>query len=203
MKVRVGAKTYNIDRLESDTARRQGLRNTSKLPKGYDGVALVYAEPSLVTIDMSEMKYNLTLIFIVEDVVIGKTKVSPTDIEVEYHKPVDCVLELHEDELSNIHIGDSVMWVGEKTDSGKIVTVDDEVHSMKENEMAILDENGHVQGKLQGNERIFSRKDTMRFYELALIAEKTRSSTDFKKLGRAVVRAINKQDNRTKINDHA
>lgn len=60
--------------------------------------------------------------------------------------------------------------------------------------MHVLDENGKVQTNIEGDERIFSRKHTAKLLELAEKAHSSEADNDYKKLGMAMMRMIDKQD---------
>ena len=60
--------------------------------------------------------------------------------------------------------------------------------------MVVLNEDGSIQVKLKGGERIFSRVHTKRIISLAKKAKKSKNDSDYKKLGKAVFTFINKQN---------
>ena len=63
--------------------------------------------------------------------------------------------------------------------------------------MLVLDENGDVQMKLEGGERIFSRISTRKFIKAAVKAFRSDKDTDYIKVGKLVFNELNAQDNRT------
>jgi hypothetical protein len=60
-----------------------------------------------------------------------------------------------------------------------------------EGELHVLDEDGKIQMNVAGNERVFSRIHTKQLYNLAV---KAQEPTDYRRLGRAMVRMITRQN---------
>ncbi len=194
MKVVIGGNDFNIKSFFSDSGRKQGLRGVRKLEKGR-GVALRYKEPAVVTISMREVNIDLGIMFILNNEVKATAIGWNNGDLVKYDGKVDTIIEVNLNELTDIQPGDHVRWIGQKKEDGKIET-GELLNKFSDNVMLILDNDGNVQGKLKGRDRIHSRKDTQALYALCVQAERTRSDVDYKKVGRAMVRIIEKQDSK-------
>jgi uncharacterized membrane protein (UPF0127 family) len=194
-KVQIGPIEFSIKFLYTDTQRRQGVKGMSKLKRN-EGVALLYHAPTLVTITMKDVKYDLGIIFVRDDIVVGVALGTSDGSDIEFNKPVDVVYEVLPNKAMMISIGDEVKLFGKKTKSGKILPANPNI-VIKENTAAVLDEDGNVQHILRGRETVFSRKDTDKLIELAELAETTGDDDDYKKLGKAVMRMLNKQQANT------
>ena len=57
--------------------------------------------------------------------------------------------------------------------------------------MLVLDENGDVQFRLEGGERIFSRISTKKFIKAAIKAYRSDKDSDYKKVGKLVFKELN------------
>lgn len=88
---------------------------------------------------------------------------------------------------SNISIGD------ELDDSG---LTEDEKELVSKSKMLVLDENGDVQMKLWGGERIFSRIKTRQIVKQAIKAYRSDDEQEYIKLGKLVFKELDAQDNR-------
>jgi hypothetical protein len=62
------------------------------------------------------------------------------------------------------------------------------------NEMHVLDSTGKVQMKLKGGERIFSRKNTKTLVNMANRANRTKTDSDYKRLGKKIFAYLDIQD---------
>ena len=62
--------------------------------------------------------------------------------------------------------------------------------------MLVLDEDGNVQMKLEGGERIFSRISTRKIIKQALKAYRDETDSSFIKLGKMVFKELDAQDGR-------
>ena len=67
---------------------------------------------------------------------------------------------------------------------------------IKKSKMLVLDSEGNVQMKLIGGERIISRIKTKQLVKAALKAYKTDNDSDYKRVGRMILKELNAQDDR-------
>ena len=99
---------------------------------------------------------------------------------------VKYVLEVNPN--SGIKVGDEL----EFTDCPDCEEVDEE----EVNKMYVIGPDGQPQMELVGGERIFSRDNTKTLIRLAKRAKKSKSDSDYQKLGRKMFKYLNIQDNR-------
>jgi len=192
MKVVIGNKEFKVKSLFSDKGRKKGLKGFKTLPEG-KGIALRYKTPSVVTITMDDVYMDLAIIFILNEEIMAISIGVADGGDILYDGSVDTIIEINSDELDGILVGHKIEWVGEKLDGGKIKSGQD-LSKYKSEDLLILDENGNVQGKMKGLDRVHSRADTKVLYDLCVQADSSKSDTDYKKVGRALVRIITKQD---------
>lgn len=194
MKLKVGDKEFSVKVADTPETRSSGLKTVKKgsMPKDA-GLVLKYDTPEKIDITMIGMKFPIDIIFIKAGKVqkikagdVGQDNINIDDVS-------DLILEVPRGASEGLKAGDTVDWGGEKLEDGTIQKADGGVMTSEDN-MQVLDENGKVQTNIQGDERIFSRKHTEKLCSLAEIASKSKSDSDYKKLGTAMMRMIDKQD---------
>ena len=194
MRMLIGNKEFDVKVAETEPARRRGLIGVRKgsMPDNA-GLVLKFDKPKPANITMEWVTFPLDLIFVkggkVQKVVSaeqGQTDISINDVS-------DMVVEVPRGSGKGIEQGAPVEWVGKKNDDGTIELANG--GSVPENgEMHVLDNNGAVQASLEGDERIFSRIHTAKLFDLAGKAAQSKSDDDYKKVGKAMVDMIHKQD---------
>jgi uncharacterized membrane protein (UPF0127 family) len=189
MKLKIGEKHYSVKVADNDSKRKRGLSGVkaSTMPKN-SGLVLKYDEEVVVPITMDKMKFPLDIVFMKGGKVVDVRQGNPGDPMIDIKKPVDSVLELKYGEGGSIKVGDSVSWIGSKK-GNKIKDTGSGVE--KEGSYHVLDEDGNNQVNLHGSERVYSRIHTKQLYDLSV---KAKSDNDFKSIGRAMMRILNKQD---------
>lgn len=192
MKLRVGKQEFDIKVADTSERRKQGLKGIKKLPKG-NGLVLKFDQVQYVPITMQDMKIPLSLVYIRDGIVQQKRNAKPGQLDINISDPVDQVLEVNAGEATGVRVGDTVEWLGSKEDGGTINFIDSDRKS-DDGSLHVLDDDGIVQTTLEGNERVFSRVHTNQLVTLASQALSTDNVSDYKKVGRAMVRMINKQD---------
>lgn len=191
MKIKVGTKEFKIKVADTDEGRQRGLKRVKSLPKD-SGLVLKFDSPTLVTITMLEVRFPLDLVFISNLKVVDVKSAQPEVEKIVSNNLSDYVLEVNEGEAKGIKPGDLVSFVGEKKEDGIITKADGGV--IDKGALQVLDENGVAQANLEGDERIFSRKHTTTLCDLAKTASESKSDSDYKKLGQAMLKMIEKQD---------
>lgn len=181
-KISIGNRTYNVELAISEEEKEIGLSNISYLPED-EGMLFVYdEEEDELGFTMEDTSIPLDIIFINDDEeVISIYTKEPFDKEPVFEDGVKYVLEVNPN--SGIKIGD------------ELETEEDKEH-LKNNKMLVLNENGDVQMKLEGGERIFSRISTKKIIKQAYKAYKSDKDKDYIKLGKIVIEELNNQDNR-------
>jgi len=190
MKLNVGKETFNVKVASTDASRKKGLSGISEASLPDDaGLVLKYDTPTDMVITMVGMSFPLDLIFINDDKVIDVRKGRVGGADINIGKPITCVLEVKLGTKGSVKIGDTVDWIGEKKEDGTIVMADGGL--TPEGNLHVLDDTGKIQMNVKGNERVFSRIHTEQLVDLATDAE---SQADFRAIGRAMVRMINRQN---------
>ena len=188
--INISDKIYLVQLAETEEERETGLSKIEKLDQD-SGMLFVMPEgQGQVAFTMEDMSYDLDLIFINEDdevydVQYGKAG-SKDPIISTGEDTVKYVLEVNPN--SGIKVGDEL----EFTDCPDCEEVDEE----EVNKMYVIGPDGQPQMELVGGERIFSRDNTKTLIRLAKRAKKSKSDSDYQKLGRKMFKYLNIQDNR-------
>lgn len=191
MKLLIENKEYNVKVAETSDELQRGLKRVKELPKG-SGLVLKFTEPTVAQITMVDVRFPLDLVFIKDLTVQAVKTVLPNEVAISIGEPSDYVLEVNAKDAKGVTAGNKVTFVGEKSKEGTIQKADGGV--LQSGPMQVLDENGVAQANLEGDERIFSRQHTAKLIELAELASKSQADSDYKKLGTAMLRYIDKQD---------
>ena len=185
--IEIGNKEYTVKVASTDEERTEGLSTTENLPKD-EGMLFTYEEPEQwLVYTMRNTSIDLDIIFIDKD----KKVISVNTVEAFDIKPIVCnefaqyVLEVNAD--SGISIGDEL-------DDSELT--EDEKELVSKSKMLVLDENGDVQMKLWGGERIFSRIKTRQIVKQAIKAYRSDDEQEYIKLGKLVFKELDAQDNR-------
>lgn len=186
--IEISDKIYSVLVPETSEEFKIGLSKHKQL-KEDEGMLFCYDEPQkILSFTMAETEIPLDIIFIDEEgEVISVHSVQAKDPNPIKERYAQFVLEVPID--SGIQPGDDI------EESSEDFT-EEEKNFAKENKMLVLDENGDVQMRLEGGERIVSRIETRKLIKQALKAYKTDSDQEYIKLGRMIFRIIKKQDNR-------
>jgi uncharacterized membrane protein (UPF0127 family) len=192
MKLKVGNKDFSVKVAETPEARAEGLLRVKagSMPKTA-GLVLKYDEPSPAVITMKGMKFPIDVVFVKGGKVQKVVSAEPDQEDISIGETSDFVLEVPQG--SGIKAGELIDWAGEKLKDGTIQMAEGGAVAAT-GAMHVLDENGKVQGNIEGDERIFSRKHTEKLCTLAECAHKSKTDNDYKKLGMAMMRMIDKQD---------
>lgn len=189
MKLSIGDNSFDVKVASTDAQRKQGLKRVdgNTIPKG-SGLVLKYDKAQNVPITMKDMIFPLDLVYIHDGKVVATKQANPGDDDIDINTPVDNVLELKMGEGGKIKIGDEVSWVGTR-DGNTIQMADGGL--TPEGDYHLLNEDGKVQMNLEGVERVFSRIHTKQLYDLSKKAE---SPANYRAIGRAMLRMLNKQN---------
>lgn len=184
--IQIEDKTYNVQVVESEDEKVQGLSNTEELP--LDGMLFDYSSDpqSELTFNTIDMNYPIDIIFInsnyeVTAVELGEPK-SDEIIECIADADESIIYVLETNANSGIKVGDEFEIEDEDVD-------DEEV-----NKMYIIGSDGNPQFELVGGERIFSRTHTRKLIKLAKRANKSKKDSDYKKLGKTLFNIIEIQN---------
>lgn len=185
--IEIGNKEFTVKVASTDEERTEGLSTTDKLPKD-EGMLFVYEEPEQWLIyTMRDTSLDLDIIFIDKD----KKVISVNTVEAYDRKPIICseyaqyVLEVN---------ANSGIQEGDELDISELTEEEQEI--IKKSKMLVLDENGDVQMKLFGGERIVSRIKTRQIVKQAIRAYKSDDDDEYIKLGKMVFKELDAQDSR-------
>lgn len=184
--IQIEDKTYNVQVVEFEDEKVQGLSNTEELP--LDGMLFDYSSDpqSELTFNTINMNYPIDIIFINSDyevtaVELGEPK-SDELIECIADEDESIIYVLETNANSGIKVGDEFEIEDEDVD-------DEEV-----SKMYIIGSDGNPQFELIGGERIFSRIHTRKLIKLAKRANKSKKDSDYKKLGKTLFNIIEIQN---------
>lgn len=181
-KVTINNINYSLKIAESDTDKSIGLSKHDSLPEK-EGMLFIINDDEkddegLVWFTMEDTKFPLDIIFIDEDLEVTQvSKGKPLDKTPIYGK-ADYVLEVNEN--SKIKVGDVLEFNSDKEISDK---------------MLVLDSEGNVQMKLEGGERIVSRRETKIIINKARKADALKNDSSYKSLGKYIFRVLDRQNN--------
>lgn len=176
--VEVNNKKYEVEVAYTEEERITGLQGRESLDKD-KGMLFVFNKPDTIAMWMKDTKIPLDIIFIDEDMeVLSVYEGEPEDETIVEEDNVKYVLEVNQG--SGIKEGDELDIEDEET-----LPV-----------MKVIAPDGSTQMELEGGERIFSRKNTRTLIRMAKKAKKTKSDTDYKRLGKKMFEYIKIQDNR-------
>lgn len=188
IEIRIGNKEYTVKVASTEEQQQVGLSKTRHLSAD-EGMLFVFdhvVEEGWFT--MRDTSIDLDIIFIDEEgevISVNSVKAfDPNPIEEEGYQ---YVLEVNID--SGIREGDEMEELNEDFS-------DDEKEVVSRGRMLVLDENGNVQMKLHGGERIISIKDSQRLLRKVLDAYKSDEDEDYIKVGKSIFRILDKQDSR-------
>lgn len=192
--VKIGNKEFDIKLLITDKAKRQGLKfvKESSMPKS-SGVALIFEQARLVPITMKDVTFALDLVYVLKDTVVGIKTLEVGAKDVTFPKKVTAVIELHKGASKGIKVGDRLIGKIEKFE------VKDGDVEVEKGKLHILDENGETQMNISGQERIISRVHTKQLHNAAKKAHKSKKDKDYRVVGRAIIRIVNKQNTQTQL----
>lgn len=184
MKVRFGDIEFEVAVADDDRKRSIGLSKLKELPKG-KGLLMKFESKTTTPIRMSDMKFPLDLVFMADSEVLDIIGAKDGAEDIQPKKPYTEVLEINAGEAKKLKTGTKMSVVGIKNEDGTVTVADGGIAI--DGNRQVLDEDGKNQANLLGEERIFSRADTAKFFKYA-------AAKDYKKLGLAVVDAITRQD---------
>ena len=175
---------YKVSLAITDEEQKKGLQGVEKLSK-YEGMLFIYSKPQKVEYWMKDCLIDLDLVFIDEDgEVISVKKGEAGNEDLISENNVKYVLEVN---------ANSSIFPGDEVDLEEVEDIDLE-DDEEYKKMLVLDNDGEIQMELDGNERIFSRKDTKILARLAKKAFKSKDENDYKALGKKAFKFIKIQN---------
>ena len=178
---------YDIEIADTEEKRIIGLKNIDSL-KDKQGMLFIFDNLTTDSFTMKETKIDLDIIFIDED----KEVLEVHSVKAFDPNPIICSEPYMYVFETNINSG---IKKGDELDFDDDFT-EDEMTEIKKSKMLVLDSEGNVQMKLIGGERIISRIKTKQLVKAALKAYKTDNDSDYKRVGRMILKELNAQDDR-------
>lgn len=178
---------YDIEIADTDEKRMIGLKNIDSL-KDKQGMLFIFDNLTTNSFTMKETKIDLDIIFIDED----KEVLEVHSVKAFDPNPIICSEPYMYVFETNINSG---IKKGDELDFDDDFT-EDEMTEIKKSKMLVLDSEGNVQMKLIGGERIISRIKTKQLVKAALKAYKTDNDSDYKRVGKIILKELNAQDDR-------
>lgn len=191
---------YYVKVAVTNTERSVGFQKTSTIGLK-EGMIFPFKEETKVEFWMKDTHIPLLLVFINDDwEVIRVAEGEPLSENMITQKDTKYVLELNV--AAPIEAGDYVDLneLEEYLDEVNIEELedddDDEEKEMdgKLPEMIVLDAKGKEQMRIIGGERIFSRKNTKTLISMVKRAKRTKSDSDYKRIGTKIFKFIKIQD---------
>ena len=184
--ITIGDKEYDVELAETAEQREDGLSRVKSLDSD-EGMLFVHDEVTSGYYTMKDTSIDLDIIFIDDE----GTVIKVVTTKAHQEDPIECegykyVLEVNPD--SGIEEGDELDFEDDE--------VSDEDKSRVKKEMLVLNSDGDVQMRLQGGERIFSRIFTRKLIKAALQAYQTDNDSDYRRVGRIVLKELDAQDSR-------
>lgn len=185
--ISIGNKTYNVQIAESEEEKEVGLSKIKELPEDC-GMLFVYDQPQEdLWFTMEDTAVDLDIIFINEDLEVT----SVNSVKAFDPQPIPDVAGNAQFVLE-VNINSGI----KKGDEMESPLTDEDKENIKNSKMLVLDSNGDVQMKLEGGERIVSRIKTRQLIKAALKAYKSDNDSDYKRVGRIILKELNAQDSR-------
>lgn len=189
IKIEIADKEYKVLVAESEEEREQGLSNVESMDDDEGMLFVMPEDQKQVVFNTIEMEFDIDLIFIdqndeVYNVVLGKAHSEENIVSTPEGENgrTKYVLEINAN--SGIQIGDELD-----------IEDEDEI-SDEELKMYIIGSDGKPQMDLVGGERIISRRETKEIIRKAKKANKSKTDSDYKKLGKYIFNVFKKQDSR-------
>jgi uncharacterized membrane protein (UPF0127 family) len=201
--IKIADKTYIVSVARTDEEKEKGLMGVETLPEN-EGMLFDYTDDPQTEISfwMKDTLIPLDIIFINNQGIVAAI----TQGEPESEEAIVC--EADENELlfyvlevnsgSGIKEGDRFEMSQEEAEELGMVDENgqplDEVSDEDLDKMFLLDPDGNKIALIEGGSRIFSRKNTRVMVRLAKQANRTKSDSDYKKLGKTVFKFLDIQD---------
>lgn len=190
MRVKIDDREFLVKIASTEQARKRGLSGIKSMPNDA-GVLFIFPSEDMVVMHTKDMLFDLDIIYINNGkIVCVKRNVKPGKELLESCK-VTHILEIKASDTP-ISTNSEFTIIGEKNDDGTITPADPLPNTGNN---AVLDENGAVQMITKGNERVFSRIHTSQL--MTLVKGKDNTDTHIK-LGKLLVKILNKQDTQKK-----
>lgn len=192
-KIKISDKVYKVKVAQTQQEKTTGLSKTKNLPKNEGMIFMYDQEEEQLYFTMADTSIDLDIIGISsEGIVKDVYSVEAYSEDLIEFNNVQYVLEVNYD--SGIQPGDEIEELDDSDNDDDYTEEEKEIAS--KSKMLVLDENGDVQMKLLGGERIFSRISTRKFIKAAIKAFKNEADEDYIKVAKMVFKELDAQDNR-------
>lgn len=191
----IGGKKFLVAIADSEEEKVTGLSQVTKLARN-EGMVFIYDAPQEdLWFTMADTKIDLDIIFINSN---GEVT-SVNTCKALSKRPIrdaagDAQFVLEVNAHSGIKRGDQLEQMDVEGEDEDFTPEDRDL--AQKSKMLVLDEDGNVQMKLEGGERIFSRISTRKIIKQALKAYRDETDSSFIKLGKMVFKELDAQDGR-------
>lgn len=176
--IEIGDKTYKVEIVSTEEDMEKGLGERKSLDKDKGMLFDFKGVQEEVTFNCEEMLFPIDIIFINnDDEVIRVAENCQPGKDLFTENNVRYVLEVNA--KSGIKQGDDL-----------------DISPSNSPTMKVLAPDGSTQMELQGGERIFSRQKTKQLIKWAKKADKSKSDSDYKRLGNIMFKELYAQDHR-------
>ena len=201
--IKVADKTYMVSVARTEEEKEKGLMGVETLPEN-EGMLFDYTDDPQTEISfwMKDTLIPLDIVFINnQGIVTAVTQGEPESeesimCEADSNELLFYVLEVNVG--SGIKEGDRFEMFQEEAEELGMIDENgrplDEVSDEDLDKMFLLDPKGNKIALIEGGSRIFSRKNTRVMIRLAKQANRTKSDSDYKKLGKTVFKFLDIQD---------
>lgn len=188
----VQGKPYKVRLFTTEDEKENGLQGVTSLEPN-EGALFIYDEPQLLSFWMKDCDLDLDIVFINEELeVVSVEHGEQNSEEVIEADNVMYVLEVNYN--SGISIGDEVDLSSIEDEMEDEIEDDEDEEESEDASMLVIGPKGEIQTELKGGERIFSRPHTRTLIKLQKKAKKSKTDTDYKRLGKKIFQYINIQD---------
>lgn len=184
--IEINDKEYRVLVCETDEDRQIGLSQTSELNSD-EGCLFLFPtsiQASECVFTCSNMSFDIDIIYVSDDTVVSVMPGKVGDAEII----PDCDPEIKIDYVIELNANSGIK-VGDEVDIDNEEVLEEEVEKLY-----ILGPDGQPQGIISSGSRIFSRVDSRNLIKKAKKANKTKSDSDYKKLGKLVFNIMHKHD---------
>jgi len=176
--IEIAKKLFTVEVADTEEQQEEGLQNRTSL-KDDEGMLFIFPKEEERSFWMKNTDILLDIIFINEDLEVTTIHEGMPNSLTMLDGVCTYVLEVNAG--SDIKVGDELNF---KPKNKKLTTSD---------KMLVLDLEGKPQMKLDGGERIFSRKHTKTLIQFAKKAAATENDNDYKALGKRMFKFLQAQ----------
>lgn len=182
IRIKVGDKIFKVEVADNEKSWKKGLQDVISMESD-EGLLFIYDDEYDLDFWMKDTSIPLDIVFIDSDLEVKSVKQGTPNTE-NYISEEDVQYVLEVNQNSGIKPEDELEFLDD--------------YEFKLHNLYVIGSDGKPQMKLEGGERIFSRKNTRVLVNMAKRAYLSKSDSDYKRLGRQVFKYLKEQDTRKK-----